>query len=48
LCAPLSLTQVGLNQFSLNAPLAIARDTVYFTSTDNDDGHSNVYALKLP
>jgi len=46
--APLSLTQVGLNQFSLNAPLAIARGAVYFTSTDNDDGHSNVYALKVP
>jgi hypothetical protein len=48
LCPPLSLTQVGLNQFSLNAPLAIARGAVYYTSTDNDDGHSNVYALKLP
>jgi hypothetical protein len=48
LCPPLSLTQVGLNQFNLNAPLAIARGAVYYTSTDNDDGRSNVYALKLP
>jgi len=48
LCLPLSLTEVGQNQFALGAPLAIARGTVYYTSTDNDDGHSNVYALGLP
>jgi len=48
LCLPLSLTQVGSNQFNLGAPLAIARDTVYFVSNDNDDLHSNVYALTLP
>jgi len=48
LCLPLSLTQVGTNQFSLGAPLAIARGTVYFVSNDNDDQHSNVYALTVP
>ena len=48
LCPPLSLTQVGLNQLSFAAPIAVARGTVYYTSTDNDDNHSNVYALKLP
>jgi Ca2+-binding RTX toxin-like protein len=48
LCLPLSLTQVGTNQFSLGAPLAIARDAVYFVSNDNDDQHSNVYALTVP
>ncbi len=48
LCPPLSLTQVGLNQLNFAAPLAIARGTLYYTSTDNDDNHSNVYALTLP
>ena len=48
LCLPLSLTEVGQNQFALGAPLAIARGTVYFVSNDNDDNHSNVYALTLP
>jgi hypothetical protein len=47
-CLPLSLTQVGQNQFNLGAPLAIARGTVYFVSNDNDDNHSNIYALTLP
>ena len=45
LCSPLSLTQVGLNQLNFAAPLAIARGTLFYTSTDNDDNHSNVYAL---
>jgi hypothetical protein len=45
LCAPLSLSQVGLNQLSFAAPLAIARGKVFFSSNDNDDNHSNVYAL---
>jgi hypothetical protein len=48
LCLPLSLSEVGQNQFALGAPLAIARGTVYYTSNDNDDNHSNVYALGLP
>jgi Ca2+-binding RTX toxin-like protein len=48
LCAPLSLTQVGLNQLSFTAPLAIARGKVFFSSNDNDDNHSNVYALSPP
>jgi hypothetical protein len=48
LCAPLSLTQVGLNQLSFAAPLAIARGKVFFSSNDNDDNHSNVYALSPP
>ena len=48
LCLPLSLTQVGTNQENIGAPLAIARDTVYFVSNDNDDQHSYVYALTVP
>jgi hypothetical protein len=48
LCPPLSLTQVGLNQLAFGAPLAIARGNVYFASNDNDDNHSNVYALAAP
>jgi hypothetical protein len=48
LCLPLSLTQVGTNQFNLGAPLAIARDAVYFVSNDNDDQQSYVYALTVP
>jgi len=46
LCRPLSLTPVGLNQLNFAAPLAIARGTVFFSSNDNDDNHSNVYALQ--
>jgi Ca2+-binding RTX toxin-like protein len=48
LCLPLSLTQVGANQVNFGAPLAIARDTIYFVSNDNDDQHSNIYALTVP
>jgi hypothetical protein len=44
----LSLTRVDLNQLSFSAPLAIARGTVFYASNDNDDNHSNVYALTLP
>jgi hypothetical protein len=48
LSSPLSLTQVGLNQLSFGAPLAIARGKVFFVSNDNDDNHSNIYALTTP
>lgn len=48
ICMPLSLTQVGLNQFNLGAPLAIARAAVFYASNDNDDNQSNVYALTPP
>jgi hypothetical protein len=46
ICQPLSLTQVGLNQFNLGAPLAIARGTIFYSSNDNDDNRTNVYALR--
>jgi hypothetical protein len=46
LCPPLSLTQLGLNQLSFSAPLAIARGTLFYASTDNDVNQSYVYALQ--
>lgn len=46
-CLPLSLTQVGESQFYLGAPIAVADGKVLLASNDNEDGHSNVYALEV-
>jgi hypothetical protein len=48
LCLPISLLQVGDSQFYDGAPLAVAEGKIFMASTDNNDGHSNVYTAALP
>ena len=46
-CNPISLVQLGESQFYNGAPLAVADDKIFMASTDNTDGHSNIYTAAL-
>jgi outer membrane protein assembly factor BamB len=46
-CQPISLLQVGTDQGYLGGPLAVADHKIFMASTDNTDGHSNVYTAAL-
>lgn len=48
ICKPISLVQLGETQFYNGAPLAVAEHKIFMASTDNSDGHSNVYTAALP
>jgi hypothetical protein len=48
ICQPISLVQLGESQFYNGAPLAVAEHKIFMASTDNTDGHSNVYTAALP
>jgi hypothetical protein len=48
ICKPISLVQLGESQFYNGAPLAVAEHKIFMASTDNTDGHSNVYTAALP
>ena len=48
ICEPISLVQLGETQFYNGAPLAVAEHKIFMASTDNSDGHSNVYTAALP
>jgi hypothetical protein len=48
LCPPISLVQLGESQFYNGGPLAVADHKIFMASTDNTDGHSNVYTASLP
>jgi len=48
LCSPISLVQLGESQFYNGGPLAVADHRIFMASTDNTDGHSNVYTASLP
>lgn len=48
LCPPISLVQLGESQFYNGGPLAVADHKIFMASTDNTDGHSNVYTATLP
>jgi hypothetical protein len=46
-CQPISLVQLGEEQGYNGAPLAVADHKIFMASTDNTDGHSNVYTAAL-
>ena len=46
-CRPISLLQVGEDQGYLGGPIAVADHKIFMASTDNTDGHSNVYTAAL-
>jgi hypothetical protein len=46
-CQPISLLQLGETQGYNGAPLAVAEHRIFMASTDNSDGHSNVYTAAL-
>jgi hypothetical protein len=48
ICLPISLVQLGEQQGYNGAPLAVAEHKIFMASTDNTDGHSNVYTAALP
>jgi outer membrane protein assembly factor BamB len=48
ICEPISLLQLGETQGYNGAPLAVAEHKIFMASTDNSDGHSNVYTAALP
>jgi hypothetical protein len=48
ICQSISLVQLGETQFYNGAPLAVAEHKIFMASTDNNDGHSNVYTAALP
>jgi hypothetical protein len=47
ICQPISLVQLGETQGYNGAPLAVAEHRIFMASTDNSDGHSNVYTAAL-
>jgi putative pyrroloquinoline-quinone binding quinoprotein len=47
-CQPISLVRLGDQMFYNGAPLAVADHKIFMASTDNTDGHSNVYTAALP
>jgi hypothetical protein len=47
ICLPISLVQLGEDQGYNGAPLAVAEHKIFMASTDNTDGHSNVYTAAL-
>jgi hypothetical protein len=47
-CAPISFVQLGEEMNFGGSPLAVAEGKVFMASTDNTNGHSNVYAVGLP
>jgi outer membrane protein assembly factor BamB len=47
ICRPISLVQLGEQQGYNGAPLAVAEHKIFMASTDNTDGHSNVYTAAL-
>ena len=46
-CQPLSLTQLGPDQFYLGSSIAVTGGRVVLGSNDNSDGHSNLYVLGI-
>jgi hypothetical protein len=44
---PISFVQLGESQFYNGGPLAVADHKIFMASTDNTDGHSNVYTATL-
>jgi hypothetical protein len=46
-CLPLSLTQLGPDQFYLGSSIAVTGGRVMLGSNDNTDGHSNLSVLAL-
>ena len=44
-CQPLSLTQLGVDQFYLGSPIAVTGGRLMLGANDNTDGHSNLYVL---
>jgi outer membrane protein assembly factor BamB len=46
-CQPLSLTQLGPDQFYLGSSIAVTGGRVMLGSNDNTDGHSNLYVLNV-
>jgi hypothetical protein len=47
ICQPISLVQLGEDQGYNGEPLAVAEHKIFMASTDNTDGHSNVYTAAL-
>ena len=47
LCPPISLVQLGELQFYNGGPPAVTDHKIFMASTDNTDGHSNVYTATL-
>ena len=46
-CQPIALLQVGDQQGYLGGPMAVADHKIFMASTDNTDGHTNVYTAAL-
>ncbi|MCU7724266.1 PQQ-like beta-propeller repeat protein [Actinoplanes sp. KI2] len=46
-CQPIALLQLGEQMGYLGGPLAVADHKIFMASTDNTDGHTNVYTAAL-